>query len=208
MEFEAFPKIPRMSRDIVITEKLDGTNASIFIGQGVGPLGALAQKDGVWMAKDDLWMVAGSRTRWICPSDDNYGFAVWARDNADELFGLGVGHHFGEWWGRGIQRNYSQPERHFSLFNTGRWARLGCEPLDGQTIAPLCCSVVPTLYRGLFGQAPIEKAVTELRIYGSRAAPGFMDPEGIVVYHTAAGQMFKKTLKGDGQPKGALHDVH
>jgi hypothetical protein len=33
--------------------------------------------------------------------------------------------------------------------------------------------------------------------------PGFMDPEGIVVYHVAANQMFKVTLKGDDAPKSA-----
>jgi hypothetical protein len=32
---------------------------------------------------------------------------------------------------------------------------------------------------------------------GSYAAPGFMDPEGIMIYHTAAGQFFKKTLVDD-----------
>lgn len=31
--FEAFPKIPRLNREIVITEKLDGTNAVIHIGE-------------------------------------------------------------------------------------------------------------------------------------------------------------------------------
>ena len=31
MKFEKFDKIPRLSRDIVITEKIDGTNAQIYI---------------------------------------------------------------------------------------------------------------------------------------------------------------------------------
>jgi hypothetical protein len=31
MEFEAFPKIPRLKRDMVITEKIDGTNACVLI---------------------------------------------------------------------------------------------------------------------------------------------------------------------------------
>ena len=30
-EFQPFPKIPRLSREIVITEKIDGTNAQILI---------------------------------------------------------------------------------------------------------------------------------------------------------------------------------
>jgi hypothetical protein len=33
-------------------------------------------------------------------------------------------------------------------------------------------------------------------------APGFMDPEGIVVFHAAAGVCFKKTIKDDARPKG------
>jgi len=38
---------------------------------------------------------------------------------------------------------------------------------------------------------------------GSYAAPGFMQPEGVVVYHKASGQVFKKTPdKNDGH-KGA-----
>lgn len=30
---------------------------------------------------------------------------------------------------------------------------------------------------------------------------GFMDPEGVVAFHVAAGIGFKKTIKGDEQPK-------
>jgi len=45
-----------------------------------------------------------------------------------------------------------------------------------------------------------------LRIFGSVAAPGFPDPEGIMVYHTAASQLFKKTLEGDeGGKHGEAH---
>jgi hypothetical protein len=37
---------------------------------------------------------------------------------------------------------------------------------------------------------------------GSHAAPGFMKPEGIMIYHTAANQYFKKTFEGDEYGKG------
>ena len=40
-----------------------------------------------------------------------------------------------------------------------------------------------------------------LRASGSFAAPGFMNPEGVVVFHTASGTFFKKTLEKDEQPK-------
>ena len=101
-DFVAFPKIPRLSRRCVITEKIDGTNACIFIGE-----------DGEFLV--------GSRTRWITPENDNHGFARWAYEHKDELLGLGPGRHFGEWWGQGIQRGYGLKEKRFSLFNTSRW---------------------------------------------------------------------------------------
>ena len=34
-EFQEFKKIPRLSRDIIITEKLDGTNGVIYIGEAI-----------------------------------------------------------------------------------------------------------------------------------------------------------------------------
>ena len=37
---------------------------------------------------------------------------------------------------------------------------------------------------------------------GSVAAPGFMNPEGIVMFHIAANVCFKKTIEKDEQPKG------
>jgi len=79
IEFKEFPKIARLSRECVVTEKLDGTNAQIYIGE-----------DGEFLV--------GSRTRWITPDDDNYGFARWAYERKDELMKLGKGQHFGEWW--------------------------------------------------------------------------------------------------------------
>lgn len=49
---------------------------------------------------------------------------------------------------------------------------------------------------------PHADLVARLRDEGSVAAPGFMKPEGIVVFHVAAGVSFKKTLEKDDQPKG------
>jgi hypothetical protein len=173
MEFVAFPKMARLSREIIVTEKLDGTNAQIFIGE-------------------DGEFAVGSRTRWITPEQDNYGFARWAHDNRDELLQLGPGRHFGEWWGSGIQRRYNVPEKRFSLFNVARWGE----------DRPACCHVVPVLYRGEFSQLAINDCLTRLGFEGSVAAPGFMKPEGIVVFHVAGNVGFKKTLEKDDQPKG------
>ena len=106
---------------------------------------------------------------------------------------LGAGHHFGEWWGAGIQRRYDQERKRFSLFNAHRW----------EDCAPHCCDVVPVLYSGIISDAAIADAVESLRKHGSMAAPGFMQPEGIIIWHDAARQYFKKTLLKDEQHKGS-----
>jgi len=192
-EFKPFPKMPRLSRECIITEKIDGTNASVLI-------------------TDDGDIFAGSRTRWITPEDDNYGFAAWVRDNTEQLMHLGPGHHFGEWWGRGIQRNYGMTERRFSLFNVGRWCMHGREPLviptadpriiKTQDVLPPCCHLVPVLYRGEFCTVEVDLAIIDLADNGSQAAPGFHKPEGVVVYHIAGNAGFKKTIEKDSEPKG------
>ena len=177
VDFVEFPKIARLSRDIIITEKIDGTNGCIFIGE-----------DGEFLV--------GSRTKWITPEKDNHGFARWAYDHKEELSLLGPGRHFGEWWGSGIQRGYGLPkgEKRFSLFNTKRW----------NDEHPTCCNVVPILYEGEFNTQQILETMSILAINGSAAAPGFMKPEGIVIYHTAANIMFKKTFEKDEKGKGEL----
>lgn len=178
MEFEGFGKIPRYARGCVITEKLDGTNAQIYIF-----------KEG-----DEVKIKAGSRNRWISIGDDNYGFAKWVEDNKEELIAkLGEGRHFGEWWGCGIQRGYGLNERRFSLFNTGKWG----DP----AIRPSCCHVVPVIMAGHFTDANVTAAVEVLRKVGSYAAPGYMQPEGVVIYHKASNSLFKRTLEDDDEPK-------
>jgi hypothetical protein len=171
--FEEFPKIPRLRRDCIITEKLDGTNAQIVVPEDGGPL------------------LAGSRNRWIAPGKltDNHGFAAWVAEHEDELRTLGPGRHFGEWWGAGIQRRYGLTEKRFSLFNTTRWTE---QP------TPMCVSVVPVLYAGPFSDAAVNDALARLFDGGSVAAPGFMQPEGIVVFLSASRQLYKVTLGNDG----------
>ena len=193
--FTPFPKLARLQREVIITEKIDGTNAQIYI-------------------TDDGRMLTGSRTRWITPEDDNFGFAKWARDHQDELMQLGPGHHFGEWWGRGIQRNYGLDERHFSLFNVARWCLHNEDPKPNltadprivkmQDVLPDCCRLVPILRRGINITTMADSALYELKQRGSVAAPGYMHPEGIVVFHTAGNVGFKMTLDNDGVPKSSL----
>jgi len=211
MQFEEFQKMARLTREVIITEKIDGTNAQIGI-RARAPHEDLPET--AVAITDDLVIYAGSRTRWIQPGHDNFGFAAWVRDHAEELAQLGPGRHFGEWWGVGIQRGYGLSEKRFSLFNTIRWCAHDAEPqtfptadprvVKAQERAPACCSLVPVLYRGLFQTAMVDHMLDRLRAEGSLAAPGFMKPEGVVVFHTACGTAFKKTLEKDDQPKSKV----
>ena len=185
LEFKCFSKIPRLSRDCIITEKIDGTNACICIAEDLQPI---TLKSGRVMP-----FLVGSRTRWIQPENDNYGFAAWAYNNVDELLKLGKGTHFGEWWGKGIQRGYDLIAKQFSLFNVHRWS--------DDSIRPKCCNVVPVLYTGMFETSAINNVIYDLKAKGSHASPGFMNPEGIVIYHVAGGYSFKKTIEKDESPK-------
>ena len=210
MDFEKFGKIPRLSREVVVTEKIDGTNGQILIVDI--PLSMLESKPAGAIETTYAFMLVGSRTRWLTHELDNYGFWHWAYDNRDELIELGEGRHFGEWWGSKIQRGYglTNGERHFSLFNTGRWVdrQVGDVAVgtmkQGQQFAPVCCRVVPILYTGEFDTKSIEFELHDLRCNGSRAAPGYMKPEGVVIFHTAANMSFKKTLEKDDKPKGGV----
>lgn len=174
-EFRPWRKIARLNREIVVTEKIDGTNACVIV-------------------TDDGQVLAQSRTRIITPAADNHGFAAWVEQWASELAAdLGPGYHYGEWWGQRIQRGYGQNRKQFSLFNVLRWE-------GTEFTAPL--DVVPVLYRGVFSQDAIDHALESLVAVGSAAAPGFMRPEGVVIYHVAANIAFKVTLERDEEPKG------
>lgn len=71
IDFVEFPKMARLNRECIITEKIDGTNACIKI-------------------TEDGQFLTGSRSRWITPDDDNFGFSKWAHDRKDDLMKLGV----------------------------------------------------------------------------------------------------------------------
>ena len=186
-EFREFASIPRLSREMIVTEKIDGTN-------------------GVVLVQEDGTVVAGSRSRWIVPLADNFGFAKWVEDHAAELrSGLGFGTHFGEWWGSGIQRGYglTKGEKRWSLFNVGRWIVREEDRTDAkQGVLPGCCSLVPVLYRGLFDTAKVDECLALLSTSGSAVVPGFAKPEGVVVFHVSGNLMFKKTIEKDEERKG------
>ena len=176
-EFVKFPKIPRYNRDVVVTEKIDGTNGQIYITASGR-------------------MLVGSNKRWLdntVKGGDNHGFAQWAYSHEEELHELGPGRHYGEWWGSGIQRKYGMKngEKHFSLFNTNRWTHE----------RPACCNVVPILWTGPFAELDTFNILTDLKYHGSHVAPFFMNPEGIVIFHTQGYLSFKRTFNKDSTGK-------
>ena len=167
VEHVAFPKIPRLENEVIeITEKIDGTNALIYIS-------------------DDLETVmAGSKSRWLKPTkaDDNYGFAAWVEDNKDELRQLGAGYHHGEWWGKGIQRGYGMDRKVFSLFRMPE-------------TFPDCVNVVPFLgtLNSMDGLREIIEGIKYLNISKASAEFGvhYDNPEGIVLYYKGLGKRHK-----------------
>lgn len=195
MEFIPWPKTARLYRDVTVTEKIDGTNAAIRIEADGSD-----EKNHVALAgyrHDDTgehWYQLGaqSRNRLITPDADNYGFAAWVKENAESLVrDLGPGSHFGEWWGSGIQRGYGIEEKRFSLFNTAKWAGAEFETPQLHT--------VPVLYQGVFNETDaVDMPEYKLSFYGSSAAPGFRNPEGICIFHSQSRRVYKYTLDGDG----------
>ena len=164
IEFMAWPKIPRVeNRKEFYTEKIDGTNACVVITE-----------DGEFGCQ--------SRSRIITPENDNYGFAKWAYENKDELMKLGPGHHFGEWWGLGVQRGYNMDRKVFSLFNTKRWGAHNPN-------TPACVSVVPSIEA-----SSADEAKQFLVANGSLASPGFMQVEGVVVYEAQTNTFWKAII--------------
>lgn len=182
-EFRKFGRIPRLYRECIVTEKIDGTNAVIHID-------------------DDGNLTAGSRNRWLTVNEDNFGFAKWVEENRIELRKLGPGYHYGEWFGKGIQRGYGLSDKKFALFNVSRWKYPRYElVIDEAEECPACCMTVPILYIGKFFEGVGHDVLKALMVLGSVAVPGYNKPEGVVIYHTAAKQLFKTTFENDDTGK-------
>ena len=176
--FKPWPKTPRFSAHCIITEKIDGTNGLISI------------------CKDGRLFV-GSRNRWLSgetKQSDSFGFYAWVMANETEIRKLGVGRHFGEWYGQGIGRNYGLDSRYFALFNTRR-------PKES---LPACVGQVPILYEGPYCQEAEREAVLSLygmdvkrEWSGSRVqAEGWGGkPEGYVVFFPKTGERFKHVFE-------------
>lgn len=206
--FEAWPKIPRWSNETVtITEKIDGTNACVVI-LPYDPDHEFAIQDGYSKVLASIetedaakmyTFATQSRKRFIKPGKDtdNAGFAAWAWESAPQLIALlGYGKHYGEWWGRGIQRGYDLDHKKFSLFRPWRYEHLALtDEVPG-------LDVVPTLYSGgAEGLLTTSIILATLEQEGSKAAPGYMRPEGIIIQSALTQSTYKAFTWDDGLPK-------
>jgi hypothetical protein len=215
--YPKFKPIPRLHRRVVVTEKVDGTNGLVEIRRFSM---AEANLPGVTVFDDSnaaYRVSAGSRNRWLSPENDNFGFARWVWDKAEALLPLGEGKHYGEWFGKGIQSGYGLDEKRFALFNVNRWfdARNPGETLSYQEYfpkaqqAPSIVTAVPVIAigNGRDINSTVEYALHTLESEGSIIAPGFMKPEGVVVWHEAAQAYFKATIHNDDQPKSVAEKM-
>lgn len=169
IEFKSFPSVEHLDKlEMRITQKIHGTHAQISIYQDY----------------DHLHVCVGSSNRWLVPDDDNFGFAKFVYDHIEDFRRLGVGTHCGEWAGPGINSGEGLTERTLFLFGHP-------DRYEGIELPPRV-TFVPQLYRGPVNSMIIDACMDNLRINGSRAVPGFMSPEGIVVQ--IAGKRFKKTF--------------
>lgn len=194
LTFEPFKKISRLKRGCTITEKIDGTNAQLCFSENGD-------------------MLVGSRKRQIWPEGyegkrgcDNAGFAKWAYANQEALFAfLGKGRHYGEWCGSKIQRTYGLEKKYFALFNVVRFGE-GKQVIP-QELKDIGLTVVPVIYEGEFATDVVDEAMDALKANGSYFASGFMNPEGVVVYHHALRDCFKVTYDHDKTGKNRQTDI-
>lgn len=162
LEFKSWSKIPRIENETwIATEKIDGTNGLIAFD-------------------DDMNLHIGSRSKWITSDDDNHGFAKWANENLEDLKKLGPGYHFGEWYGRGIQRNYGLKDRRFALFYLSKNAN-----------KPDCCHMIPILGKSPTLDELIADCIFKLDIGGSLAVLEYPRPEGFIIQSTLTGKRYK-----------------
>lgn len=181
-EFKPFDKILHIGKLYMnITQKIHGSNAQILIEKVSGEL--IPAEFGF----QDYNVFAGSRTRWLNPDDDNYGFCKWVMENRQELIEkLGEGRHFGEWAGPGINTGEGLKEKTLCLFNWRRW--------EGKEL-PNRVTTVPLLYRGRLSLNIINDVMERLKERGSYLVPRYMKPEGIVV--DIDGQLYKNVFNAE-----------
>jgi hypothetical protein len=192
---------------MIITEKIDGTNAQLNIASTPyedffeGGLWSIAGEQDGWQylhhpqagyvitdTDQNMMIRIGSRNRWINPDaiagkgSDNFGFAHWAWTNITELSKLGVGRHYGEWYGRGVQKCYpSVTTKAWALFEHQRHIGAYIAMKEGhETAFPSVCELVPLLFKGGYDTNIIELTMASLQETGSLLCNGDA-AEGVVV---------------------------
>lgn len=165
-----YSKIPYFdSIGMSITQKLHGTNVCVYVYE---------------KEPDVIDLICGCRSRWISPENDHYGFAKFVLNNKQEFIDkLGIGRHFGEWVGKGINSGEGLSDRRFFLFNWEQWAE---KPLPPSTFA------VPVLYNGILSVDAVNESMNNLKRNGSYVVKGYMKPEGIVI--NIGGHLYKNTF--------------
>lgn len=173
MEFKSFGKILHIGKLYMsITQKIHGSNAQIYI-----------YKD----ENGETQLLCGSRSRWLTPDDDNYGFCKFVTENREDFTSrLGEGRHFGEWAGPGINSGEGLKEKTLCLFNWRRWT--------GKQL-PARVTTVPLLYKGPISLTAINEMMDALKEQGSFLVPGFMKPEGVVI--DIDGQLYKNVFDAE-----------
>ncbi len=178
-EFEEFPKMPKWDNmELVITQKMHGTNACINIYckhcAKMGHTIVIGQK--CECTTPDYGLICGKRTAWITTQSDNFGFALFCYVNKDELIAfLGPGIHWGEWCGPGINKDAGEGLSVKTLYLFNYWREYD------MAIKPKNVEIIPVLYFGKNLPGVIEKTCEKLKVEGSAAVPGYMNPEGVVI---------------------------
>lgn len=176
IEFKAYPKTQRLSNEIItISEKIDGSNGVLYVDH------------------TSRTVMAGSRSRWLeddgTKSWDNHGFGAWVKENEEKLLNLPEGYHYGEWYGKGINRNYGLKDRRFMLFNLDRYIRFFDETDLPKELEPETVVALLTGDEDLHDQ--LECIQTSLKENGSLHVPGFKSTEGIILRFRLSAKVYK-----------------
>jgi len=182
-EFKAYPKTPRLEQETyIISEKIDGTNGILHITKC--PDTGLST------------IIPGSRSKWLLNdgsrSWDNHGFGQWVADNKEELSKLPEGIHYGEWYGKGINRNYGLSDRRFMLFNFHRYANLDVLPSVVELETVLEEGISPTRLA-----EAVRKHKMDLLTAGSLHVPGFIRTEGLIIRSRLSAKVYKEVWSKD-----------
>lgn len=177
MEFIKFKEIENIRKfNVTVTQKLHGTNASIFIFRNE--------------ETNELDLRTGKRTSFCTPELDNAGFANFVYANKAEIIDkLGEGSHYGEWVGPGVNSSEGLVgEKRFVLFDVLKFQ-------DKQL--PNRVDVVPLLYSGRYSDEKIIEIMDNLKTNGSKYVKGFMRPEGVVIHILGTNIRFKNVFSAE-----------